>query len=113
MPDNVVQFLKTYLEMPADFWVKILIAGVFLFLLFVVLRKLAFAGQVIVSVVVFLAIGVIGFKWVRYRGEPAFMTPVVEFVAAFFPKKPAETAAPATPKAPSTPAPAPAKTPSK
>ena len=78
------QALRNYLEMPADVWVKILIAAVVLLLVLVVLKKLAHIGQFIVVCVVFVAVAVIGYKWVRYRDEPEFMTPIVDFAASFF-----------------------------
>ena len=86
MSESAEQIFKTYLGMPAGFWVKILIAAVVLLVLFTVLRKLARAGQIITTVLVLLIMGVIGFKWVRDRDEPEFMTPVVNFVASFFPR---------------------------
>lgn len=97
MPESIEHILKSYLDMPADFWVKVLIAAVVLVLLLTVLKKMAHVGQVIAIVLVFFAMGVIGYKWVRYRGEPEFMTPVVDFVASFFPK-PVQPPAPASPE---------------
>lgn len=84
MSENAEQILKTYLEMPASFWIKILVAGAVLWLLLMLLKKLAHIGQVIVLGIVLLAVVVIGYKWVRYRGEPEFMTPAVDFVSSFF-----------------------------
>ncbi len=84
MPESAQQILETYMGMPADFWIKVLIATVVLLLLLTVLKKLAQVGQVIGVVLLLIILGVIGYKWVRDRNEPAFMTPAVSFVASFF-----------------------------
>ncbi|MDR1010893.1 MAG: hypothetical protein LBM04_07160 [Opitutaceae bacterium] len=86
MSASIEQILKTYLEMPVEFWVKVLFATVVLVLLFVILKKLAHIGQIIGVVIVFVVIGIITYKWVHHRGEPPVMTPAVDFLSSFFPK---------------------------
>jgi hypothetical protein len=99
MSASTEQIIKTYLDMPVEFWVKVLFATVVLVLLFVILKKLAHIGQIIGVVIVFVVLGIIVFKWVRHRGEPPVMTPVVDFLSSFFPQT-AQSAQPAWQEAP-------------
>ena len=51
------------------------------------LRKVAKMNKVVVSVVSFLIVTIVGFNWVYERSEPEWATPVVNFLAGFFPTK--------------------------
>jgi hypothetical protein len=51
----------------------------------VVFKRIIQLSQIVFVVALLVVAGVICVKWVRDRNEPAFMTPVVEFVASFFP----------------------------
>ncbi|MDF9827460.1 putative membrane protein YqjE [Ereboglobus sp. PH5-5] len=97
MSETVKHVFQTFMEMPVDFWVKTLIAAGVLFLLFTVVKKAARLGQIATLLLVLFILGVIGYKWVRQRNEPAFMTPIVDFVARFFPQPSSPAPPPAQP----------------
>ena len=53
----------------------------------ILLRKLAGAKKIILSIVTLVILSMIGFNWIYERTEPAWATPVVEKLANFFPSK--------------------------
>jgi hypothetical protein len=79
--------LEKLKEIPPAFWWKIGIAVLAVVVAVVVLRKLAGANKIVLSVVVFLVVSIIGFNWIYERNEPEWATPFVEKVAHFFPEK--------------------------
>jgi hypothetical protein len=85
MPESVKNFFDSLWVMPADFWVKIFAVIVVLFVLSVAFKRIIQLSQVVFVVALLAVAGVIFVKWVRDRNEPPFMTPVVNFVASFFP----------------------------
>jgi hypothetical protein len=72
---------------PRSVWLKLgaLILGVIIVI--VVLRKVAKMNKLILTLIVLFALTVVGFNWIYERNEPAFLTPVVEKIAPFFPTK--------------------------
>jgi uncharacterized membrane protein YGL010W len=44
-------------------------------------------NKVVLAVIVFVVVVIMGFSWVYERNEPAFLTPLVEKIAPFFPSK--------------------------
>jgi hypothetical protein len=72
---------------PADVWVKIVLAIVALVVVIVVLRKVAQVNKLVLIMVVLFTLSVVGFNWIYERNEPKWMTPVVEKIAPFFPAK--------------------------
>ena len=59
--------------------VLVLIAGIF------VIRKAAQMNKILLSVIIFVALSCVGFNWIYARNEPAFLTPIIEKLAGFFP----------------------------
>jgi hypothetical protein len=76
--------LKT---IPRDVWLKLggLVLG--LIIVIILLRKVAKMNKVILTMVVLFFLSVLGFNWIYERNEPAFLTPIVEKIAPFFPSK--------------------------
>ncbi|MES2691871.1 MAG: hypothetical protein V4773_00270 [Verrucomicrobiota bacterium] len=72
---------------PTEFWVKIGIGVVGLILVVLVLRKVAKVNKVVLAVGSALALSILGFTWVYERNEPSWATPVVSWLAEFFPSK--------------------------
>ena len=74
-------------DIPAAFWLNLalvilaIVAGVF------VLRKIAGFNKVVFAVIVAIGLTVVGFNWIYERNEPAWATPVVQWLAGFFPTK--------------------------
>jgi predicted tellurium resistance membrane protein TerC len=72
---------------PQQFWIGIGIAVLALIVLVIVLRKLAKANKVIVTIVAFVVLSIVGFNWIYERSEPSWATPVVQWLANYFPTK--------------------------
>lgn len=74
-------------QIPMDFWLRLGAAVAILIVTVIVLRKLAQVNKVVLLVVVGMAATMIGFNWIYERNEPAWATPVVRWLADFFPSK--------------------------
>ena len=83
-------------NIPPDFWVKLGIGIVAIVIVVVVLRKVAKMNKVILTIVVLLGLSIVGFNWIYERNEPAWATPVVQWLAEYFPTKGAVKAGPAS-----------------
>lgn len=82
-----VSTLDKLKDVPRNVW--LILGGIVLglILLIVILRKLAHVNKLVLTVVVLFCLSVFFFSWVYERNEPAFMTPVIDKVAPFFPTK--------------------------
>lgn len=74
-------------EIPHEFWIKLGIGVFGLILLILVLRKVAKINKVVLAVGCVIIFSSVGFYWIYERSEPAWATPVVEWLAGFFPTK--------------------------
>ena len=83
-------------NIPPDFWVKLAIGIAAIVVLVIVLRKVAKMNKVILTIVVLLILSIVGFNWIYERNEPAWATPVVQWLAEYFPTKGAIKAGPGT-----------------
>jgi hypothetical protein len=79
--------LEKLKQIPTDFWIKVGIAVVAIIVLVILLRKLAGANKIILSVVVLVVVSIVGFNWIYERNEPEWASPIVEKLAQFFPAK--------------------------
>ena len=90
---TAVEKLKT---LPPDIWLKIgigvavFIAAIFLF------RRIMKMNKIIGGIIVFVVGTVVFFSWVYNRNEPAFLTPLMNRIAPFFPSAGAYNAKQAT-----------------
>jgi hypothetical protein len=74
-------------DIPTDVWLKLAAAVLIMIVAIIVLRKIAKMNKLILGIIVMLTISFVGFSWIYERNEPAFLTPVVEKLAPFFPSK--------------------------
>jgi hypothetical protein len=74
-------------EVPIKFWVVLGLGVIAIVTVVVMLRSLAGANKVVLSVVTGLCLSIIGFSWIYERNEPTWATPAVSFLADFFPSK--------------------------
>jgi hypothetical protein len=72
---------------PPEFWLRMGIAVVAIVALVIFLRKVAKMNKVVLAVVTFIVVTVVGFNWIYERSEPEWATPVVSFLAGWFPTK--------------------------
>ena len=68
-------------------WLKIAAILVGFVVAIIVLRKIARMNKIVLAVIVFIVVVITGFSWVYERNEPAFLTPIVNKIAPFFPAK--------------------------
>lgn len=82
-----VSALDKAARIPPSFWFKVA-GGILVFLIAVViLRKVLQMNKFLIGIVCFVAFGIVGFSWIYNRNEPAFLTPVIDRIAPFFPSK--------------------------
>ena len=74
-------------EIPPEFWLRLGAAGLAIFGLVFVLRKVVKMNKVVLVVVTLFVVTVVGFNWIYERDEPAWATPVVSFLSGWFPTK--------------------------
>lgn len=86
-PAKPLTTLDKLKEIPPDFWIRMGVAVLAIVALVFFLRKVAKMNKVVLTVVVGLIAVIGGFNWVYERNEPAWATPVVNFLAGFFPTK--------------------------
>lgn len=68
-----------------EVWLKIGIAIGAVIVAVLVWRRVMKMNKIIAGVIVFVVCTIVFFNWVYYRKEPAFMTPLVNKIAPFFP----------------------------
>ena len=88
-------------DVPVSFWINsgLVIAGFVIAV--ILLQRVAHMNKLVLALIVFVTLALVGFTWVYNRNEPAFLTPVVDAIAPFFPSKGAYQVAPqADPKKP-------------
>jgi len=71
--------------LPPETWIKIGIAIGAVIISVLVFRRVMKMNKIIAGVIVFVVMTVVFFSWVYNRNEPAFMTPLVNHIAPFFP----------------------------
>jgi hypothetical protein len=95
VPSTVTAILATLTtaeriaNVPSSTWwtIGLIIAGVFA--VGPVFRKLREISSIWLALIALAALALLSAHWVRDRTEPAVLTPWVDLVAQFFPKKPA------------------------
>jgi hypothetical protein len=81
-------------QVPTEFWVKLAIGIAAIIVAVILLRKIAKVNKVVLTIVVLLVLSIVGFNWIYERNEPAWATPVVNWLANYFPTKGAIKAGP-------------------
>ena len=66
---------------------KIGIAIWVLIVAIIALRKLAKVNNVVLAIGTLLVLSIVGFNWIYERNEPAWATPLVKWLANYFPTK--------------------------
>jgi hypothetical protein len=79
--------LEKAAKVPTMFWLKVVLAIIGFLLLVVIARKVMETNKVILLAITVVVVGVLGFQCIYERNEPAFLTPVVDAIAPFFPSK--------------------------
>lgn len=74
-------------KVPPMFWVKVVAAIAGFIIAILILRKLLEVNKVVVIAVSVISLSILWFQWIYERNEPAFMTPIIDPVAQFFPSK--------------------------
>lgn len=79
--------LEKIQKVPPLWWLKASLFILGFIAVVILLRKIAHMNKMVLGVIVFVVVVGLGFSWVYERNEPAFMTPLVNRVAPFFPAK--------------------------
>jgi apolipoprotein N-acyltransferase len=90
-------------KVPPDFWWKLGLVIAALVVAVLILRKVAGMNKMVLAIIIFVVVTIIGFNWIYERNEPAFLTPIVNKIAPFFPSKGSYNAKQATQPLPPTP----------
>jgi hypothetical protein len=77
--------LETVKQLPKETWLKIGLGLAAIVAVVLVYRKIAHMNKIVMGVVIFVVCTVVFFSWVYNRNEPAFLTPVIDRIAPFFP----------------------------
>ncbi len=72
-------------KIPPAFWAKLGLVIVGLIIVVIVLRKVLAVNKFVLGGVLFVGGGIFFFNWIYNRTEPAFLTPLVNRIAPFFP----------------------------
>ena len=72
-------------EVPRQVWLNIGIGVLIFIAAFMVLKAVAQMNKIILCILVCVVMTVVGFNWIYSRNEPAFLTPVIDKLAPFFP----------------------------
>jgi apolipoprotein N-acyltransferase len=83
-PASALDRLKA---IPPEFWLRLGVAIIAIVAFVIFLRKVAKMNKVVLTVVTFITVTVVGFNWIYERSEPEWATPVVSFLAGWFPTK--------------------------
>ena len=74
-------------QIPLEFWWKMGLGVVALFVAVLLLRKLAKVNKVVLAVGVLIVTSMVGFNWIYERNEPSWASPAVQWLSGFFPSK--------------------------
>lgn len=79
--------LEKLQRVPAEFWLELATIIVVFILGILLIKSISHMNKALLTVTVVLLFTVLGFHWIYERNEPAFMTPVINRIAPFFPTK--------------------------
>ena len=83
----IATFTERMSQIPMEFWLKAGAAVLIVVAVVFALRKLAKMNKVVLGVIVFVGSTIIGFNWIYERNEPDWASPVVSWLAEYFPTK--------------------------
>jgi len=80
-----VTTLEKVQNVPTKVWLTIGL-GILLFIVaLMVLRAVARMNKILLCILVCVVMSVVGFSWIYNRNEPAFLSPMIDKIAPFFP----------------------------
>ncbi len=74
-------------NVPAKVWTNIGIGILIFIVALFILKQAAQMNKIWLSIIIFVALTVVGFQWIYSRNEPKFLTPVIDKIAPFFPSE--------------------------
>ncbi|HSY53367.1 MAG TPA: hypothetical protein VK785_02920 [Opitutaceae bacterium] len=80
-----VSALDKLKQVPPSLWWKAVLGMVGFLVLIVVLKRLMQVNKVLLTIATLVISALVFFSWVYHRNEPAFLTPLVDRLAPFFP----------------------------
>ena len=82
-----VSALEKMKAVPPKVWLFVAAGMIGFVVLIFVLRKLAGVNKIFLGVITAVVCALLFFNWVYNRNEPAFLTPLVDRLAPFFPSR--------------------------
>jgi hypothetical protein len=77
--------LEKLQAVPTKVWVNVGLFILIFIAVIILIKKAAEMNKVVLTAIIFVILTSVGFNWVYARNEPAFMTPIIEPLAKFFP----------------------------
>jgi amino acid transporter len=77
--------LEKIQNVPRQTWLTLGLCVLVFIVAFMVLRMVAQMNKIILCILVCVVGSIVGFSWIFNRNEPAFLSPVIDKVAPFFP----------------------------
>jgi len=87
MPPIASATLDKIAKVPTTFWITAACVVLAIVLLVIFVRFLRGMNKIVLTIIVLVILTVVGFSWIYERNEPAFLTPIIEPLAQFFPTK--------------------------
>ena len=84
---TTVSTLDKLKTIPPKFWIGIGAVVLGIVAIVIIMRMLAGTNKLVLMIVSAVIIALVCFNWVYKRTEPAFLTPVVNKIAPFFPSQ--------------------------
>jgi hypothetical protein len=89
LPTPILAATSTALDkiekIPPAFWMKLGACVLGVILVVIIFRKVLKINKFVLGGVLFIGGGLIWFNWIYHRTEPAFLTPLINRIAPFFP----------------------------
>ena len=82
-----VNVMEKVRALPKDAWLHLGLIALVVIIGIILLKKAAGMNKIVLAILVFVVGTVFFFNWVYQRSEPAFLTPLVDKIAPFFPSK--------------------------
>ncbi len=77
--------LEKLQNVSGQFWLKVILAILAIGLIVFILKKIAVMNKIVLTIVLLVVVGLVGFNWIYNRNEPKALTPIVDILAQWFP----------------------------
>lgn len=82
-----VSALDKAANVPSRVWLNLAIGILIFFAIVYAVKQAAQVNKIWLTIIVGVVLALVGFHWIYSRNEPAFLTPIVNRIAPFFPSE--------------------------